>query len=113
MNSRPFILVAVVVAMYATMTLALAGHAGEPAYPPIMIVSEDQRGDTIIVERGDHLWKISAEHLAYRVGRGVRAAEIGPYWRETIKTNMDRLRSGDPNLIYPGEELLLPPIELP
>jgi hypothetical protein len=27
---------------------------------------------------------------------------------ETIEINLDFLRSGDPDLIYPGEELMLP-----
>jgi nucleoid-associated protein YgaU len=28
-----------------------------------------------------------------------------------IEANRDRLRSGDPDLIYPGEEIILPPLE--
>ena len=35
-------------------------------------------------------------------------AEVIPYWHALIALNRSRLRSGDPNLIYAGEVLLLP-----
>jgi hypothetical protein len=61
------------------------------------------------VEPGDHLWKISEEHLAGVLGRAVGDAEIDPYWRSVIDANRSHLRSGDPDLIYPGETVALPP----
>jgi hypothetical protein len=36
------------------------------------------------------------------------AAEITPVWVEVIAANRDRLRSGDPDLIFPGEIVVLP-----
>lgn len=58
---------------------------------------------TVVVERGDHLWKISARHVEPGV-------PIAPYWREVIEVNLPRLRSGDPDLIYPGEVVELPQV---
>lgn len=63
-------------------------------------------GDSVIVVRGDHLWKISAEHL----GTEASDHQIAPYWRQVITLNTPHLRSGDPDLIYPGELVDLPPI---
>lgn len=61
---------------------------------------------TVVVEKGDHLWKISARHLDERASNG----EIAPYWRRVVEVNTPQLRSGDPDLIYPGEVVQLPAI---
>lgn len=60
--------------------------------------------ESVVVVKGDHLWKISARHL----GEDAGDEEIAPYWREVIETNTPHLRSGDPDLIYPGEVVQLP-----
>lgn len=60
----------------------------------------------VVVEKGDHLWKISARHLDEHAG----GSEIAPYWRRVVEVNTPRLRSGDPDLIYPGEIVHLPAI---
>jgi nucleoid-associated protein YgaU len=65
------------------------------------------------VVRGDNLWTISRAHLAAASGRGpgdLSNREIANYWIRVIEVNRDRLRSGDPDLIYPGEQIELPPI---
>jgi nucleoid-associated protein YgaU len=64
----------------------------------------DTSPDTVVVEKGDHLWKISATHL----GEGASDVEIAPFWRDVVEVNAPRLRSGDPDLIYPGEIVELP-----
>ena len=92
-----------------TITLgpaAIAGPGGVGNYVPIAI--EHGGPDTVIVEEGDHLWSISAGHLEQRLTHRPTNAEIAPYWREVIEINRDHLRSGDPDLIYPGETVLLP-----
>lgn len=63
-------------------------------------------GDSVVVAKGDHLWKISARH----VGPDASNAEIAPVWLEVIDVNTPHLRSGDPDLIYPGEVVQLPTI---
>ncbi len=54
---------------------------------------------------GDNLWRISRRHLADLGDEG----PVAPYWRQVVDTNRPHLRSGDPDLIYPGEVIRLPP----
>ena len=58
----------------------------------------------VTVARGDHLWKISEVYLL----RAESDSAVAPYWRRVIDLNLATLRSGDPDLIYPGEVVLLP-----
>jgi nucleoid-associated protein YgaU len=85
---------------------AMAQPPVTPSYLPITLESNGPA--TVIVESGDHLWSISAHHLQGRLTRPPGASEIAPYWRDVIDTNKDQLRSGDPDLIYPGETVVLP-----
>jgi nucleoid-associated protein YgaU len=57
-----------------------------------------------IVEPGDNLWSIARAAL----GWNARDDEVAPYWKALIGANRSHLRSGDPNLIFPGEVLGLP-----
>ncbi len=93
-------------AVFAVMTLAIAEPVAIGGYPPIEVRGTPHA--TVVVESGDHIWKISKESLGVKLDREPRNEEIHPYWLETIEVNLDSLRSGDPDLIYPGEELLLP-----
>ena len=62
-----------------------------------------------VVVKGDNLWRIACRRVAELLGiEEPTSREIVPYWLDLIDLNRDRLRSGDPDLIYPGEELLLP-----
>ena len=66
--------------------------------------------DTVyVVVMGDNLWTISASHLrnTYPEWKG-DAGEIATYWRRVIEVNAPNLQSGNPNLIYPGERIVLP-----
>ena len=60
------------------------------------------------VQRGDHLWSITAGYLAAHLGRTATAEEIVPLWNQVIEMNRDLIDSGDPNLIFPGERIVLP-----
>jgi len=65
------------------------------------------------VVEGENLWTISRDQLAQVTDR--RASElsdheIAAYWLRVIAANRDSLRSGDPDLIFPGESIQLPPI---
>lgn len=76
---------------------------------PVTVESGQQIPDdpgTVVVEKGDHLWKISARQLDGQAANG----EIAPYWRRVVEVNTPRLKSGDPDLIYPGEIVELPAI---
>jgi nucleoid-associated protein YgaU len=68
---------------------------------------------TVVVSSGDNLWEISASHLAAASARArieVPDGEIAPYWALVCETNRPTLQSGDPNLIFPGEVVRLPPV---
>lgn len=61
------------------------------------------------VERGDHFWGIAEAALAESWGRAPTDAEIDPYWRQLVEANRDGLLPpGDPNLIYPSQQLTVP-----
>jgi nucleoid-associated protein YgaU len=67
---------------------------------------------TRLVARGDSLWTIARDHLA-AVGKGSGGPtlrEVAAYWLRVVEANRHRLVSGDPDLIYPGEQVLLPPV---
>jgi resuscitation-promoting factor RpfA len=74
-----------------------------PAAPPPVPASPDSARHTITP--GEHLWSIAAAHL-----RDVPAADVAPYWRRLVEHNRSRLRSGDPDLVYSGEVVELPPL---
>lgn len=113
MSNRPLIICILTATVFVLMSLAVAGTAGEVGYFPIEVQRENDSGDSVIVQRGDHLWKISAGHLGVVYARTPSSAEIAPYWRATIDANRSSLRSGNPDLIYPGEEIELPPTSSP
>lgn len=98
---------AVVVASLVTVALSADTMPDDPSVR--LPVGVELDSPSVVVEPGDHLWKISATHLAEDLGREATDSEIWPYWREVIVANTPALRSGDPDLIYPGEVISLPP----
>lgn len=96
------------VGLFMTTGVAGADVASQVRHPATMDdtgSSTAAPGDSVVVERGDHLWKISSRHLGPDAGE----TEIAPYWREVVEVNKPSLRSGDPDLIFPGEVVKLPP----
>jgi hypothetical protein len=86
-----------------------------PVMPPASATPAPapRMGATHTVAPGEHLWSIAATHIATSTGRATRhltAAEIAPYWSRLVDMNRQRLRSGNQNLVYPGEVLDLPPL---
>lgn len=67
-------------------------------------------GDTQwVVADGDHLWGIAEETLADRSEDEPDLYEIVDYWQHLIEANRNRLVDpANPDLIYPGQVLLLP-----
>ncbi len=90
----------------ALAATALVGVAQAPTGvripAPPSPASPTSSQETVVVEPGDHFWKISARRLADT------SAPVGPYWRRVVEHNLDSIRSGDPDLIYPGEVVELP-----
>jgi nucleoid-associated protein YgaU len=69
--------------------------------------------DQHVVVPGDNLWTIAATHVGLAAERDPATlgdAEVASYWTRVIAENRTRLRSGDPDLILPGEVVQLPPL---
>jgi hypothetical protein len=67
-------------------------------------------GNPHVVVRDDNLWTIAAARLEH-AGSAPGDAAIARYWHRVIARNETRLRSGDPNVIFPGEVIWLPPVD--
>jgi hypothetical protein len=80
-----------------------------PAAPPPATAA----GTTHTVTGGEHLWSIAAAQVATATGKppaDLSPADVAPYWLRVVDLNRHRLRSGNPNLVYPGEVVELPPL---
>jgi hypothetical protein len=80
-----------------------------PAVPP----PAPAAGTTHTVTGGEHLWSIAAARVASASGRAsadLAPADIAPYWLRVVELNRRRLRSGNPDLVHPGEVVELPPL---
>jgi hypothetical protein len=85
----------------------VAPPAVSPPNPTPLEASPSSTPSTWRVERGQHLWGIAAATVQ---ARGGSAAQVPGYWRTLVETNRDRLVVRDqPDLIFPGQELVLPP----
>ncbi len=65
------------------------------------ILSPASTSESYTIQRGDTLGGIASRY-------GLSWQELYDYTGDTDAPNSSRLRSGDPNLIYPGEVILVP-----
>jgi len=99
-----------------TYTPQPAGPPGAgpgPGQPGPRPPSPPSQPDMHEVRTGDNLWTIARDRLAQATRRNADALserEVARYWLEVIEANRAGLRSGDPDLIYPGEKIRLPPV---
>lgn len=100
--------VGLLVASFLSGGLASANNAEPVVRLPVTVVGQAAGTSVVIVEPGDNLWRISADHLKGRLHRKPRNDEITPYWLAVIEDNRDSLESGKPDLIYPGESISMP-----
>lgn len=85
----------------------IARSTTPPAPTPAAAPSAGARIHVVVA--GDNLWHIARTEVARVSGsERVTDAVIAPYWQRIIEANRDALRSGDPNLIFPGERIALP-----
>ena len=88
----------------------LAEHDVERPHEHIEPVGSDRAPLTWQVRRGDHLWSIAGKHLMIVLDRPATRHEHRNYWVEVVDTVQPIIRSGDPNLIYPGNEIPILPM---
>jgi len=62
------------------------------------------------VVAGDNFWAIAKAQVEGSLGRDATNAEVANYWVQLIEANRSTIRSGDPDLIFPGEVFTLPPL---
>lgn len=97
-----------IAAFFVTSTAGAGGRDGR-TYMPVPIENPiAPETTTVEVEPGDHLWLISARAISERTKRQPADEEVTPLWRAVIDANIGYLRSGDPDLIYPGELVRIP-----
>lgn len=61
-----------------------------------------------VVESGDNLWDIASAVMTRHRGEAPSDHDHATYWARVCSEVSSQLRSGDPDLIYPGETLELP-----
>lgn len=106
--SRPITLVMLAALAFIFMGNANAGSRSDDSYLPVDLAA--RTADHVIVETGDSLWSIAATHLDSQLERMTTPSEIAPYWLLVIDENAESLTSRDPDLIYPGEKVIVPAI---
>lgn len=82
--------------------------AGQPVADRAAVPAE-----TYVVVAGDSFWVIAARRVAAQRGVDVgelTAAQVHDHWSSLVAANLDSLASGDPDLIHPGEVLVVPPL---
>jgi nucleoid-associated protein YgaU len=103
-------IVAIIVSVGFLMATGVAGAAPtDQVRLPVSVPSpapQETEASSVVVAKGDHLWKISVRHL----GKDGSEDQVAPYWRQVVDVNTPHLKSGDPDLIYPGEVVELPAI---
>ena len=56
------------------------------------------------MQRGESLWRIAEQ----RLGKGASDAKIAALVDELWRMNAGKIGTGDPDLIYPGQQLRMP-----
>lgn len=70
--------------------------------PPLVI---ERSPEHHVVQPGEHFWSIAEQVVADRS----LTEPVGRYWRRLVDANRDRLVDpDDPDLLHPGQELILP-----
>ena len=81
------------------------GPHGIPSAPPVAAPARSAHR----VVAGDSLWSIAHAELRRRAhGAPIADRDVAHYLRRVIAANHDRLRSGNPSVIFPGEIVALP-----
>jgi len=93
----------------ATVPPAPAAPSGTVPPAPVPAPATPAPPATVVVQPGQSFWSIAESVLDQRLGRAPDAAELAGFWARLVAANYGRLVvAGDPNLIYPGQVLVLP-----
>jgi len=85
----------------------------EPGRPGAA-VSPTPSTTTWALSPGEHLWYVAETHLAESWGRPGTDAEIASYWVALVERNRPALPDpANPDLVYPGFVVDLPPVTAP
>lgn len=96
----------------AVLTMSVASDTAEHADPPELTTPEHDQSRVHVVEPGENLWSIASEHLVQAFGRHPTPSEVKAYWGELIALNRANLPDpANPDLIYRGIELQMPPVQ--
>ena len=103
-----------VLAVVGFLTFPRSQASAEPM-PPLVRLTEES-GVRPVVDRapiihevtlGDSLWCIAANTLERRTGSPPLSSEIARFWPLIYSTNREMI-GDDPNLILPGQRLVIP-----
>ncbi len=84
----------------ATPAPPLAPHAAAGAPGP----------DRVVVRPGDSFWRLAEEAVGEAGGERPQEHEVARYWRRLVEVNRAVLVDDrNPDLLYPGQTLVLPP----
>jgi hypothetical protein len=63
----------------------------------------------VTVAPGDSFWTIAEHQVSDQLGHPATNAQIASYWTQLLDANAGNLvHPGNPNLIYPGQTMVLP-----
>lgn len=79
------------------------------ATAPTAAPTPDLAAGHVVVSPGDSLWSLAEEALVDHLETPPSDAQVTRYWSRVVAANRAHLRSADPDVIYPGETVLLPP----
>lgn len=112
----PALVAAGVLAVSLTRVAAAAASTPPPAIR-LHDVADERRGDAPssdgarrhTVEPGECLWRIAAQWLQADGGSAPSSAAIAGFWPQIYEANQSVI-GANPNLIMPGQVLLIPPV---
>lgn len=91
-----------------TATMTLLEQAPPPPPAPVAEPAPAFAVEEWVVAPGESFWSIAADVVGDTLGRQPTDAEIDSYWRALVAANADRLVSANPDLLLPGQSLVLP-----
>ncbi len=96
----------------APVTTPAVDIAGKQVQQPndTTTTTPTQTSTSYTVVPGDNFWAIAKAHVQSNTGHEPNNAEVANYWVKLIEANKATIRSGDPDLIFPGEVFTLPPL---